>query len=315
MARKTHEEYLLQLQERNIKTKPLEKYRNMNTKILHKCVCGNAWSVMPNNVISGQKCGCNRVPTPTKTHERYLQDLREKGISVMPLEQYRGMHTKIKHKCVCGNEWTTTPDKVLHQKAQCGCRVGKMHKRSHEKYLLDLKRKKIEVLPLEEYKGADTKSLHRCICENEWLAKPNSVLRGALCGCVKSRGEKLIENFLLDNTIDFKTEISFFDLRGKNDQPYRYDFAILNNKIVVALIEFHGKQHFRFIKYWHKTKEKFIASQKRDQIKRDYAQNKGIPLIEITYKEKDSIQALEKELKALGIMEPQKRKYEQLSLF
>lgn len=56
--RKTHEEYLQSLKERNItKIIPKEKYISARTKIYHECkVCGYEWKVAPNNVLSGYGC-------------------------------------------------------------------------------------------------------------------------------------------------------------------------------------------------------------------------------------------------------------------
>jgi len=134
-----------------------------------------------------------------KTHEQYLEDLKNKNIDVEPLELYSGANNKILHKCTCGNKWMVTPSKVLNNR-KCGC---KNNKKTHNVYLKDLKNKNIDVIPLEKYNGIDTKILHKCTCGNEWAVSPNTVLKGYKCGC-KNHLNKTHEEYikqLLDKKI------------------------------------------------------------------------------------------------------------------
>lgn len=48
-------------------------------------------------------------------------------------------------------------------------------------------------------------------------------------------------------------------------------------------VEYHGKQHFEFVPYFHKTKDKFSLQQYRDEIKRRLCRDNGIILIEVPY--------------------------------
>jgi hypothetical protein len=42
-----------------------------------------------------------------------MQRLQDKHIDVVPLEEYKGNTTKILFRCSCGDEWYTTPERVL----------------------------------------------------------------------------------------------------------------------------------------------------------------------------------------------------------
>ena len=64
--KKTYEETLL---ERNILVKPLEIYKNNATKILHRCTCNNEWTVTPNHVLQGVKCGCKNTENKFSFYE------------------------------------------------------------------------------------------------------------------------------------------------------------------------------------------------------------------------------------------------------
>ena len=42
-----------------------------------------------------------------------LQQLKERNIDVIPLEEYKGNSVKILFRCSCNDLWETTPDRVL----------------------------------------------------------------------------------------------------------------------------------------------------------------------------------------------------------
>lgn len=57
---KTHEEYVNELIDSNIKYIPLERYKSAKTKILHLCPKGHEWEVRPKDILEGQGCRiCN----------------------------------------------------------------------------------------------------------------------------------------------------------------------------------------------------------------------------------------------------------------
>jgi hypothetical protein len=58
--RRTQEQYDQQLLDKNTSVKRLEKYVGSAVKIIHLCICGNRWSVTPNNVLSGYRCGLGK---------------------------------------------------------------------------------------------------------------------------------------------------------------------------------------------------------------------------------------------------------------
>ena len=117
---KTHEKYLQDLLDKNITVFPLEEYKGSKTKILHKCICGNTWLVSPEKVKANVKCGCIKGKPKKKSHKEYLELLKSKNIDIVPVEEYKGLLTKIKHKCYCGNIWKTSPSNVCANKG-CGC--------------------------------------------------------------------------------------------------------------------------------------------------------------------------------------------------
>lgn len=120
--KKTHEQYLQQLKDKNIKVIPLEKYIDDSTKILHRCECGNEWMVKPNHILRGVKCkDCGKIKLfsqRTKTHEQYVNELEELNYGIEVIDKYITSDTKIAHKCpMCKREdWMIEPSAILSGK-------------------------------------------------------------------------------------------------------------------------------------------------------------------------------------------------------
>ena len=204
--------YIRKLESKGIYTKPLEYYIKHDVKILHRCVCGNEWLSTPDNIFRGSTCGCKQY----KNNESYLLELKKLNIEVEPLEEYKGIKTKIKHKCVCGNEWMVSPE-MVKRGTQCGCKKIKI---AHENYLEKLANKNIVTKPLEEYIDSYTKIKHKCICGNEWMVSPHDVMLNNSCGCKKTsgwgrkrfEGEKTILYYIkLEGTNIYKVGITLYD--------------------------------------------------------------------------------------------------------
>jgi hypothetical protein len=116
---KTKEQYEAELHPLGIKL--VGPYINSRTKTTHICLCGREFSARPTRVLQGGKCGiCTKNKDKLLTHQDYLNRLAERGIKVIPIETYVSMRTKIKHRCVCGNEWDSKPINVLNGWL-CGC--------------------------------------------------------------------------------------------------------------------------------------------------------------------------------------------------
>ena len=118
-TKRTNEEFLKELNNISLNYVPLEKYKNNVTKILFKCLIHNeVFSSTPKLVLEGH-CSCkscsneNKRKRYLKSNEDFLQELKDKNIDVIPLEEYKGNSTQILFKCSCGSEWKTTPERVL----------------------------------------------------------------------------------------------------------------------------------------------------------------------------------------------------------
>lgn len=107
-----------------------------------------------------------------------------------------------------------------------------------------------------------------------------------------SNGEIIISNYLKSNNIDFIKEYTNHDLKIKN--KLRYNFYIPSKN---AIIEFHGMQHYEFIKYFHNNMEGFKKQVIKDFLKENYAKENGFKYIVIKYTDINKVnEILNKEL-------------------
>ena len=90
-----------------------------------------------------------------------------------------------------------------------------------------------------------------------------------------SINEKVPYDWFNNNNINIIPQYKFDDLIGKDGNPYRFDFAILDEKCQVSsIVEIDDETH-------RGTSEKYADGRKRDIIKNDYCQKHNIPLYRI----------------------------------
>lgn len=174
-VKKSHAQYEEELFLKEIDHWPLEEYKGTNVPILHECIAGHTRLVKPNSVLSNIKC-----PTCSgkkqKTHEEYLAELLEKGISIIPIEKYISSMHDIKHICVAGHIWLSRPNSILSGRS-CKICSGLAHS-THEEYLDKIR---IDAYPIENYINVKTPILHICSKNHEWKSPPNTILAGHGC--------------------------------------------------------------------------------------------------------------------------------------
>jgi hypothetical protein len=109
---------------------------------------------------------------------------------------------------------------------------------------------------------------------------------------LESKGERLIREILENERVLFKQEYSFATLKSFKGKPLRYDFAVFNGNKVIALIEWQGEQHYRFVEHFSKDKGKWDYAREMDYRKCRFALMNNIPLYCIPYYEYFNIHSL-----------------------
>jgi hypothetical protein len=268
--------------------------RGKHPRYLCKCACGAEKVFYASNLVNGlsTSCGCYRKE---KLKDDKLIDLTGKRFGrlvVIGLDPKKAA-TRLyywKCKCDCGNECVVYGGHLKDgHTSSCGCYNKE---KITEARLVDLTGQrfgKLLVLKrLDTYYAPGGASsprwLCKCDCGNTIEVLGASLRNGtSSCGCVNSLGETLLTAILLENNISFKKQYSLIDLRSDKNRKLFFDFCIFENDSIKCLIEFQGRQHFKYDKNWKQTEADFNAAQKRDELKRSYCKNNHIPLVEIPY--------------------------------
>lgn len=201
--RKTHEEYVKQVEKINPNIEVLERYIDAHTKILHRCkIDGYEWYVSPNNILKGRGCPCcsNHIK---RTQEDYISEVLLINPNIEVLGDYINNITPILHRCLIHNIiWNAAPNSILrgHGCRQCGNEIlANARRKSREQYISELKIINPDIIVIGEYINAHTPVLHKCLIDGyEWYAKPNNILSGR--GCPKCGGtmKKLHDEYIAE---------------------------------------------------------------------------------------------------------------------
>lgn len=105
-------------------------------------------------------------------------------------------------------------------------------------------------------------------------------LQGQRCPkCKQSKGESYIEQFLIDNNIEYETQKRFDECKSK--RPLPFDFYIPSKNL---LIEYDGELHYTAVDFFGGDKGLEITK-KHDIIKNEFCKKNKINLIRISYLE------------------------------
>ena len=116
---RTTNEYISLVKDINPDIEVLGEYVSNSTPILHRCRKHNVeWNAIPYGILSGggcQECKCEKIAdSKRKTHEQYVEELKEVNPDVEVIEKYIDCDTPILHKCKKdGYEWRIRPANLL----------------------------------------------------------------------------------------------------------------------------------------------------------------------------------------------------------
>jgi hypothetical protein len=191
MRKKTHEEYVAELAIKNPTVEVIGRYNGAKNKIEHRCLIHDVyWNMNPTDALKGSGCElCRREKIHNyhcKTTEQYIEELYKVNPNVIVKEQYIDSHTPILHKCLIHDiEWKVSPTDALRGSGCTNCKSDKIKNKlskTHEQYVRELKEKNPNIIPIEKYKGANIKILHKCLVDGyEWYAAPSNMLSGYSC--------------------------------------------------------------------------------------------------------------------------------------
>lgn len=242
--RKTHEEYVAEVAIKNPNIEVVGEYIGAHTKIEHHCLLHDIyWDIKPHNVLHGQGCKmCQKDKyhkKRTKTHEQYVEELRNISPHIVVLEKYIDSKTPILHECLAHNiKWKVCPNDLLSGRGCYKCKGEKIRNalsKTHEQYVEEVKIMNPNVIVLGEYSGANTPILHRCLLHDvEWNITPINILDG--CGCSKCHKEK-ISNALKKTHEQYVEELKIANPQVEAIETYINSLTPIMHKCLIHGIE------------------------------------------------------------------------------
>ena len=210
--KKTHEEYVLEVENINPNIEVLEIYVNARTKILHKCkTCEHKWMAIPHNILHRE--GCPKCSgSAKKTHSQYVYEVAKVNSNIEVVDKYINRETKILHKCkTCEYKWMARPKNILQGSGCPKCSGVFSANKTHEQYVEEVSKINPNIEVIGSYINTNTKILHRCkTCGYIWKVKPKNIMQGHGChicngcDCVKKTHEQYVKEV---NSINSNIEV------------------------------------------------------------------------------------------------------------
>lgn len=123
--------------------------------------------------------------------------------------------------------------------------------------------------------------LCKCKCGNMKIVASNNLMSGEVqsCGCLKSKGEELVSQFLKENHINFIKEYNLGNLKNIPKSSIRIDFGIIDsNSNLIGAIEINGAQHYDILNPWYNQ-----GVEDNLLLKEKYCMENNIPFLIIPY--------------------------------
>jgi len=268
----------------------LEEYMGAKKKILAKDKYGEVY-VIPNNLLCGSLPNIQLAVDQTKYFINRLKEFNPKAYkNIEFLEDYRGEYKKIKARTKYGEVYIKPNNLLNGQFISIKSAVNK------DEYFAN------QAIEINDYKYNYERSIYinaktkvQIYCndckEYFWQTPSNHLVEQGCPRCNNSKGERGIEEYLLENNINFEKQKRFKECRHK--RPLPFDFYLPDYNIC---IEYDGEQHYKLTRFRgisvKKAKENFKEQPIKDAIKDKYCEDNNIKLIRIPYTEFEKIEEI-----------------------
>lgn len=299
MKKKTHDEFIAEMQIKHPDLKILSQYKSNREKVIVEDLLGIQYGIYAGNLCKGQKTSINSALDKDFAFKILSEQLHGKNSFDYSKSKYTTYDKKVEIKCLsCKTIFYQQPNNHMFGQGcpECAKSIRGKNKTSTRSNTIikDITSIHGDDVKLDkfEYKGSHTKSLFGCNLHKEhgyWLATPDNILHGKGCPiCKSSQGERQIANALNHLNISFVKQKTFDGC--KNMFLLKFDFYIPKLNIC---IEYDGQQHFEPVEVFG-GKEGYENTVKNDKIKNKFCKSNNIALLRISYKEKDIQNIIEK---------------------
>lgn len=260
-------------------------YINNQTKLTWKCIENHIWDATPSHIKNGSWCPVCAIKNIGNDKRLSIDDMKVLAESMggkCIATEYRNTATKIKWQCEKGHIWEAVPYSI---KAGHWCPVCSNRAKSSIEEIQGIAKSRGGRCLSDNYKNNSSKLMWQCKDGHTWEATPKEIKKGTWCPfCYVYLNEekcRYVLETLLGKTFQ----------KTRNVLPLGYELDGYNQDLKLAF-EYHGIQHYKFDKFFYKSKDKFIERMQRDALKKELCANNGIKLIVIPYKISENTEIL-----------------------
>lgn len=196
--------------------------------------------------------------------------------------EYRGVDSKLTWKCHLGHTWNAVPKHIAkgHWCPVCG-RINASKKR--QTYSIDklneIAESRCGQCVSKDYLGYDSDHIWQCQDGHLWKAPPDRIVQGKWCPKCAKRKHFTEEKcrFIVEQLTGLKFP------SNRKVLGNRQELDLYNASMKIA-IEYHGIQHYKLVKGWHKDEAGFQQSQEMDQRKIGLCSDLSINLFIVSYR-------------------------------
>lgn len=244
-----------------------------------QCDCGNIINVRTDNLRNGHTtscgCACGRI------------DITGKQFGRLTVIKYNG-DSEWLCQCDCGNKVSVkTYNLNSGNTKSCGClQKDRTSEASFISLIGNRYGKLLVVERVENNCFGHVCYRCKCDCGGETIVDATNLRNGNTnsCGCIKSKGEMIINNWLQEHNIDFRSQYSFDNCVLSTGRRPFFDFVLFKNDKPYFVIEYNGRQHYEATGGWN-TEEEFAKTQRRDSEKLQWCEDNHYPVLVIKYNE------------------------------
>ena len=201
--------------------------------------------------------------------------------------EYKNNSTKVCIICPEHGKFWQRPNDHISKKAGCPQCKG-THLYTKEEFIEKANKIHNNYYDYSLVKYINNKTHIKIICpiHGEFEQRPDKHLRGQGCPkCKKSHGETLIEKYLLENDIEYKSQYKIpIDVSINFSGKAYIDFYLPNYNL---FIEYNGEQHYINRPHFGNKYNDFERQSKRDIYVKNYCKENNIRLLEIPYTEQN----------------------------
>lgn len=269
-------------------------------KVWWLCSKGHEWET---RIYVRKRCGCPYCGCKKVCEDNCLATLRpdlaaqwhpSKNDRLTPKDIVLASEKKVWWLCNKGHEWQCV---MSSRKWGSGCPycVGKKVCKDNCLATIDPELAREwnyvqngDLTPFDVTFSSAKKVWWKCNKEHNWIARVDNRYNGRCCPhCIVFKKESECRD-IFENI--FGKEFP----RNRKVLECRLELDGYCEELNLAF-EYNGEQHYKFIKYWHKTQENLKKAQSYDRLKARLCEEKGIKLIVIPYTENHRLEEFIKE--------------------